>query len=334
MARRNGITVREFGVGFPPRFAKITYNKIIYSLNALPLGGFVRIKGEDGQEKGNDSFATQSAWVKTKVLLAGVSVNLVFAYVVMVFLLGTGVANIFPFTLPNSGFMSQRGDTVSRLQVVDVVPGSAADHAGLKLGNVITAINGTELASSEQLRDLTKSLHGQTVQIIYSQGDSEKSATVKLGDNQTQGYLGVATNQENRIHYSWIAAPFAAAVVTVKLAWSTLAAFGGLITGLVTRLHVSDQVTGPIGITAAVPRVSAFGIDYLLLLLTQISLSLAIVNALPISPLDGGKAVLVWLRALGLKITRRTELATQLIGFGLLIGLVVIITISDIVRLR
>ena len=334
MARRAGILVREFGIGFPPRLAKIRRGKTDYSINALPLGGFVSLKGEDEKEKGKDSYATQNTWVKTKVLLAGVTVNFAFAYILLTLLLIVGIADVFPFSMPDSGLLKQNYKGNVHVRIVDISEGSAAQNAHLATGDTVVTINGKPIHSQSDLRATTKELAGQSVVIEYTRNDITSTVTTTLGTSADKGYLGVVSTDEKKIQYPWYIAPIAGFVACLKLAWATLAAFGGFIAGLLTRHQVSESVAGPIGITAAIPRVRQFGFDYILLLMAQISISLAVVNSLPIPPLDGGKAVLVWLRRAGITVSKKVEQRVAIAGFVALIALVIIVSVSDVARLR
>jgi len=335
-ARRNGVLVREFGIGFPPRLFGFRRqgSKTTYSINALPIGGFVSLKGEDGKESGGDSLANQSTWVKTKVLLAGVTINLLIAYLILTGLLLAGVANVFPFTLPFSSWQTAQSHQASTVQVVDVESGSAASQIGLALGDTIKAIDGQTITGSNQLRDITKSDAGKSITINYRHANQDFSRQVTLGSSSARGYLGVATAQTTRIQYRWWAAPIAAMLISAQLAWATVAAFGGLIALLVTKARVPNTVAGPIGITAALPQVSAFGFANILLLIAQISLSLAVVNSLPIGPLDGSKVFVIWLRASGVKLSKRFEYGLQSAGLILLVIIIIAVTINDIVHLH
>ncbi len=145
--------------------------------------------------------------------------------------------------------------------------------------------------------------------------------------------LGVSTAPETLQRYPWYAAPVAAIAVIASMIWSTLAAFGGLITGLFTKAEVAQTVTGPIGITVIFSQVLKFGLAYVLGLVASISLSLAIINALPLPALDGGRLLIVILQRLGMRITDRIEAMVHTFGFVALIGLMIAVSVADIMRL-
>ncbi len=237
-ARRAGIAVREFGVGFPPRLYGRKKGNTIYSVNALPIGGFVSIKGEDGKEKGKDSFATKSAWVKTKVLLAGVTINFIIAYVIIAGLLAFGVANSFPFSLPFSSWQTAASKRPPNIRVVNVSSGSAADQAGVKTGDTIQSINGLAINSEDSLHNQTKANAGKAIQLALEHNGKLDTKQVTLGTSAEKGYLGVVTIEESKVQYRWWAVPVAAFVVCIQLVWATLAAFGNLISQLISHATV------------------------------------------------------------------------------------------------
>lgn len=335
MARRNGVKVDEFGVGFPPRLWGRKKGGVLYSINALPLGGFVKIKGETGHDKAKDSFSAQPAWVKTKILLAGVTMNLIFAYILLTILAAAGMPPLLPGKMPEFGPIKPHPVSSSHLMIMQTSKGSPAEQTGLKSGDWLITAEGTPLTSSEQLRDFTRAHADQTVVFTVKTSGQERAMKIRLGNKgSTGGILGVATIPEQLFRYDIWAAPIAAVIMTLQMIWATLAAFGGLITGLFLHAKVSEGVTGPIGITAIFTAVFKFGWRYLIALIASISLSLAIINALPIPALDGGRLLIVILDKLGLKISGRVENLVHIAGFAALIILMVIISITDIARLR
>ncbi|MBA3678642.1 site-2 protease family protein [Candidatus Saccharibacteria bacterium] len=335
-ARREGVTVEEFGIGFPPklggrRFKK--YGKTVFSINALPIGGFVRLKGEDGSEKGPDSFAVQKFWPKTRILMAGVTVNFIIAYVIFTFLLMIGMPPIGQ-TLPSFGPIQPKVMGQGELTIFSVTKDSAASKAGLVQGDTLISINNTGLRNNTELRDYTRAHAGEQVIIIAKHNGTQVEKVAILGTNQSVGILGVSAEQLQLSGYSWWAAPIAALVLMAQFVMATLAAFGNLIVGLFTRHTVSDQVSGPIGIVSIFSQIVNFGPRFVLLFVASISLSLAVINALPLPALDGGREFVLILKKLGVKITPERENIFHLMGFVALIGLMIIISISDIARMR
>jgi len=305
----------------------------MYSINLFPIGGFVRLKGEDSSEKGPDSFTEKKYWQKSKIVLAGVTVNLLIAYVIFYLLMVFGLPGILPNGFVNVGPIKPSRVVTSPLLTLSVKKGSAADKAGLKTGNEILKLNGETLKTTEQLQSLTKQNAGQKVQLTVKKTGDEQTLDVTLGNDQNQGYLGVSAQPVEVAYYNPLTALVAAFIAIIQLILATLAAFGDFIVGLFTKAQVSQNVAGPVGIASIFGVITKFGWRFVLAFTASISLSLAVINSLPLPALDGGRFAIMTLQRLGVKISPEKEALAHWIGFALLIILVIIVTISDITRL-
>lgn len=332
-ARREGVDVEEFGVGFPPKVYGVKKGKTLYSINALPLGGFVRLKGEDGIDKSKGSFVNAKFWPKTRIIMAGVFVNLVIAYIIFTILLIAGIPPLGK-NLPSFGPIKPTSQQLTKLTVLTVNNNSAAQKAGIRKGNEIISINSIIIGSNEELKEFTSSNAGKTVSVVISDGRNTNTKTVTLGTDKSAGILGITAEKMSYSKYSWWAAPIAAFVLMVELVVLTIAAFGNLIMGLFTQAKVGEQVSGPIGVWSIFSQITSFGWRYILLFIASISLSLGVINALPLPALDGGRQLMLILRKFGLKITNERENLVHVLGFVFLIGLMIVISISDIARLK
>ncbi len=355
VARRNGVKVEEFGIGFPPKIKgkkvahSILGDNVEYTLNWLPLGGFVRLKGEhdDASEKG--SYGAAGFWVKTRILLAGVFVNWMVAAILFTALAWMGLPKIIPdqFSVP--------ADTQMELKPVEVVSIAAdlpADRAGLKVGDKIIRFDNQKPASTSDLSKLVKEDAGKTVTMIYTRDNYEHTARVDLRSNNDdgKGYLGAGLGQQQLIHATW-SAPIVGIATTGQLTWVTLQGLGDTIskvfTGLVGQLNpdpvvrkaantnlsqAANSVAGPLGIFGIIfPAAEKAGPLQLLLLTAILSLTLAVMNVLPIPGLDGGR----WYLTAAFKIFKKPlteELEGKINGIGMmvLIVLMIVVTIADI----
>lgn len=333
-AKRSGIAVDEFGVGFPPKIFGINYKGTIYSVNFFPIGGFVKIKGETGHSTAQDSFVNKPVKTQAKVLLAGVMMNLLLAYVILTALIITGIPNILPIKLPTFGHYHPVTTGISHLAVTQVGAFTPADKTAIKVGDWIISAQGQTFATTRQLQDFTKAHAGQSVTFHLKTEGQLQDKTIQLNTTDNGGYLGVSTLPQSSSKYSWFVAPLASLVVLVKLVGATFVAFGKLIVSLVFHAKVTESVTGPIGITAILTQLQKFGGAYVFTLIASISLSLAVVNALPIPALDGGRLFVILLRRTGLKVTPRFEQVAHIVGFAVLVALIIMISLKDIARLR
>lgn len=353
VAMRNGVVVEEFGIGFPPRaWKKRLKNGVLFTLNWLPLGGFVRLKGEYDSATGEGTYGGASFWVKTKILVAGVVVNWVTAVLLFTILLLVGMPKMLEnqVTLPFDTTVNR-----SELTIARVTPSSPADKAGLKAGDNILSIGKSNVQTPQELIDQTKASAGQTVEINFIRDGSPETKTVTLNTQEQAvngGFLGVAPQQSETIHSTW-SAPILGVATAGQLTYETFKGVGSLIYNGITGFFgqffgsdasrqeakqnletVGDSVAGPIGILGVLfPSMVSAGPVQVLLLAGIISLTLAVMNFLPIPALDGGRWwTMAGFRLFRKKLTKEREENIQATGFLILMALTILVTWNDIGR--
>lgn len=333
VAKRNGVKVEEFGVGFPPKaWGRRLRNGILFTLNWLPLGGFVRLKGEHDAAEGPGTYGGATTWVKTKILLAGVFVNWITAVLIFTVVALVGMPKIFPdqFTVPSDTIT-----TVGPVTVASVVDDSPAQKAGLAEGDRITSINGQVVNESQQVVEIAKANAGQEVTLQYVRDGQPAQTTVTLNSSSgSQGYLGVAPGQQFTQRSTW-SAPIVGVGVTVQFTYETIKGLWQTIAQLSQAkfAEAGENVAGPIGIFSILKSSSDMGITPVLFLIGVISLTLAVMNSLPIPALDGGRLFVTLIyRALRRPLTKQREEAIQMAGFVVLMAIVVLVTVADVGR--
>lgn len=336
VARRRGVEVEEFGIGFPPRlWGKKLKNGTLLSINWLPLGGFVRLKGEHDAATGKGTYGSASLWVKTQILLAGVVVNWLTAALIFTILAFTGMPELpqlkDQFTVPSDTTYS-KNDVVAAAVTKD----SPAAKAGLQPRDIIVSVAGEKLENAEQLSKLTEKNAGKTVAIAIERNEQPQTLHVALHKERQkdQGYAGISPMQEVLRRSTW-SAPIVGIGLTIQFTGYSLAGLvqtvGQVFTGQLSQ--ASQNVTGPVGIFAYLQQGSEAGFTPVLFLIGIISLSLAIMNVLPIPALDGGRLFVTLLfRVLKKPLTKEREEAIQNTGFLALIMLLVLITVIDVGR--
>jgi regulator of sigma E protease len=329
MARRAGVRVHEFAIGFPPR-ARVLKNdgETLYTLNWLPIGGFVKLEGEDGDSDDPRSFTQARFSTKQLILLAGVVMNLVLALAIMIF-----VAWVPQKTLA--------------IQFQTVQAGSPAEAAGLRPGSQIVAVNGQRYDAFDLGDAIVKDLRanaGQTVTIdlIDPSGEAYTATPTLRPESQigpSQGALGIVDLKAALLDETFTRTPGEALVTGFQ---RTVAAFGLILEGLASLLSAivtsptqPPPVTGPIGIAEQVTTVFwQAGPIATLYLAGLLSANLALVNILPFPPLDGGRMLMIAIKRIaGAKVSVRAEQATYLVGFAFLFAFLIWITVFDIARL-
>jgi regulator of sigma E protease len=325
VARRAGVKVHEFGIGFPPR-ARILHRgkETLYTLNWLPIGGFVRLEGEEGESIDPRAFVNQSLRTRVIILLAGVVMNLLLA--------GALMATIAFVGDPSTSIR------VEELPAATDGSTSPAQAAGLVVGDEIVAIDGAPQAwfdgPDAGLRRL-RSRAGQTITLTVRHADGSTTDTsAKLNDQAVidagRGALGIKFSLSASTPIS--RDPISALGVGVRRTAEACTLILGAVRDLIADI-AHPVVSGPIGIVSAVGTVRAEPPVFMLYLLALLSANLAVVNALPLPPLDGGRvAVALIKRVAGARLSVSAERAAYLVGFVLLMAFLVYISIFDIAR--
>lgn len=359
VARRNGVRVKEFGIGFPPRAkgwivkSSVLGKNVLYSLNWLPLGGFVNLQGENDSSRKKGDFGAASFWAKTKILLAGVFVNWVTAAVLLSILAVMGMPKVI-----ENQFMLASDTTVqvSPVKVSAVSNGLPAEQAGIKAGDELVSVAGLKLTDVTKLTAISKEHAGKTIEIVYKHGGETRTASVTLRseNDDKKGYLGLSGAQKTAYRSTW-SAPIVGVVLTGQFTAYTFQSLGttlvNFVTGLAQQLsfdsatreaggeklaEVNQNVGGPIAILGMLfPEARADGLGSLLLVTALISLTLAVMNILPIPALDGGRWFVTFLyhKILRKPLSKETEEKIHGTGFMILMGLFVLIIIADIMKL-
>ena len=306
MARRNGVDVEEFGFGFPPRLIGIKRGKTIYSINLLPLGGFVKMKGESTVDHIKGTFGAASFLAKTKILLAGVTMNALLAFIVLLWLCLTGLP---PIIKGQYSFGTTHYAQPKQVMAVAVEANSPAANAGLNRGDMLLSGNGQKLTTEADLLQFTKANAGKTVTLKVKSGDQIRTVEPTLrGPDRKKGFLGVTPFQTYQLRYDFFGALVTAAGITLQLMYQTFLAFAGLIGGLFIHGQVSENVTGPVGIFVLLSNIVDLGLPYILIFVASISISLAVINVLPLPALDGGRyALVVAQRITGKALSQKVE---------------------------
>jgi regulator of sigma E protease len=350
MARRNGVEVEEFGIGFPPaawrKRIKSEKGDYDFTLNWLPLGGFVKLKGEHDADEKQGTFGAASLSAKVKIMLAGVVMNLFAAFVILTILAWIGMPKLVPdqFTVP-SDTTTIRQDVL----VAFVEEDSPAEEAGLEQRDVLISIGPIdgekqELKTAAQLPEITEQFAGQEVEIQFMRGDESITSNVELRSqdevnaskdtDEPVGHLGIAPTEYAVDRSTW-SAPIVAGGLIAQFAALTYqgigSALGNLITGNTSA--AGEQVAGPVGIFVLLQEGTFLGIEFILIIIAVISLTLALINALPIPALDGGRLFVTLLfKAIRKPLTPELEDRIHGTGLALLLLLFVVITIVDINR--
>jgi regulator of sigma E protease len=346
VARRNGVEVEEFGIGFPPKaWSKKTKGGFDFSVNWLPIGGFVKLKGESDSAKEKGSLGAASTWAKAKIMLAGVAMNLVVAFVLLTALAWLGLPKII-----DNQFTVKSDTKVARNDVLAgyVEAKSPAAKAGIEPRDKLVAIGTKDdkvnINAAEDLPAITEAFAGQKVSITYDHKGKQvtKETTLRATKeveeskktNNPKGYLGISPTELTISRSTW-SAPIVGAGLIGQFTAATFQGLGATIAALFQGEghKAAEQVSGPVGIVVLLKDGSLLGYQFMLMIIAIISLTLAIMNVLPIPALDGGRLFMVLLsRLFGKQISQEMEERIVGASFLLLMFLIVLITIVDVKR--
>ena len=367
MAKKTGMRVDEFGIGFPPKVASIKKGETEYSFNLLPIGGFVRIFGEDALEASSPvpspdgkpdakldaepglggtnsntrknldfdrSFIAKSPLQQSLVLIAGVTMNMMFAWFLFILVFAIGIPTVVD---------EADASPDARLIVSEVLADSPAAEVGLPRGAVITGLSygneSDQILNVSSFQAFTEDRPEQALEVTYTYAGEEKSVSVMpetglVEEMPERAVMGVALAMVDVV-----SEPIHVAVIEgTKQTYNTLIAVTVGISTLVydALLFQADLsgVAGPVGIVGLVEEASQFGLTSLLLFTALISINLAVINLLPFPALDGGRLLFVAIEVIKGSPIRPVWVARlNTLGFFLLILLMVAVTWSDIAKI-
>lgn len=363
-ARKFGVAAEEFGLGFPPRIFGVQIWKqsgktrrnwrliwgareltdedkkfgTVYSLNWLPLGGFVKIKGENGpsassgqaKDEDRDSFASRPIWQRGIMLAAGVIMNIVLAMILIIAGFMVGLPQNLDSGVPARASVSDR-----KIQVVQVMKNSPAQLADLKIGDTIVSIDNNKFTSFEALQNYVNSKIGVELNYKIKRGQDflDKKITPVLRQETGKGGVGVAISETGIIRYPWYLAILEGVKMTFILIWAIIVAFYELIKGLIFGQGVTADLAGPVGIATITGQVARLGFVYLMQFTALLSINLAVINFFPFPALDGGRFLFLIIEKIKrAPVKRELENLIHNIGFALLMILILVVTFRDVAK--
>ncbi|MBI4118462.1 MAG: RIP metalloprotease RseP [Parcubacteria group bacterium] len=341
VAKRAGIRVDEFGIGFPPKLFGKKYGETEYTVNALPFGGFVRIFGENpdeeslhGEDKGR-SFVNKPKWIQAVVITAGVFSNVLLAWVLISFGLMAGLP-VSEGTIPRGGVLEN-----AQLTVISVLDNSPAAKAGLLPGDrILSLIVGGETVTKPDAKTMQSFIQAHDsapITVAYVRnGDISLEALVTPERGVVGDLPGVGITMDviGTVHLPFLQALWEGARMTGMLLLAIVTSFASLIASMFNGTADFSGLAGPVGIAGIVGDAADFGFVYLLSLTAFISLNLAVINLVPFPALDGGRLFFLGIEALkGSPISPRITNVAHFFGFVILIGLMLAVTYNDLVRL-
>lgn len=332
MAKKCGVKVEEFAVGFPPRIYSKKKGETEYSINLIPLGGYVKMLGELEHSKDKRAFENQKPGKRFVIAISGVLMNVVLAWFLLTVGFAIGMSPVVsnPNTIPGKVLSSE-------VIIAGTLKDSVAEKADLQSGDIL--LSGTakgetvEIKTTDDLSNFTNKHKGSEVTISYKndQGTHQKNVTLP----KEQYPLGVQMVQKSIIRVPWYKAPYVALRETYQVFKLTFEFIGGFFTNLFSTGKVSDEVGGPVSIYVYTGLAIKAGFMVLLQFVALLSINLALINILPFPALDGGRIVFIVLEKIfGKKVVReKVENIIHTAGYALLILLMIAITYKDILKL-
>ena len=352
-AKKFGIKVEEFGFGFPPRLFAKKIGETLYSINWLPIGGFVKLYGEDeagggkiriskseirnNKEDIKRAFFARPVWQRALVIVAGVAMNFLLSVVIISYMFGVSGVKM----------------PADKVIVTDLVKGAPAEVAGIKKGDTIEAINGTKITNTDQLISITKKHLGEEIVLRINpstkfrvkdqpfdkvQGKKSNIKDIKLIPRKTypknEGPMGIAISQDIITKkYPLYLAPLVGTKEALHTSWLIVSGLGKMVFDLISQGQAPEGVAGPVGIARLTGQFVEIGPLAVMSFLAILSLNLAILNILPIPALDGGRLFFILIELiLGKRVSQKFEAKAHAVGMAILLTLVAVITLNDIIK--
>jgi len=333
LAKRFGVKVEEFGIGYPPRLFGKKFGETIYSLNLLPFGAFVKIYGEEGGIENYRSFSQKPIWQRMLIVLGGVLSFWIVSILLLSLVMGLGA----PTAISDEENGSQRD---AKIQIAAIASDSPAEKAGIKPGDTIKqlTINNQQLTINKvkEIQELTEKHKGEEVTLTLQRGKEifDVSLVPRINPPSGEEAMGVALVRTAIKSYPWWQSGWQGIKATFNLTLAVIEGWSGAIKNIVKGESSGVQLMGPVGIFSLFNQAGQMGVNYFLQFIAVISVYIALFNILPIPAVDGGKLLFLIIEAIRKKpISPKIEQNITTVFFALLIMMMIWVTIKDVARL-
>ena len=328
LAKKFDVKVEEFGIGYPPRIWGRKIGETIFSINLLPLGGFVKILGEEERKKDPRSFSQKPIWQRALIVLGGC-----ISFWIISFLLLSLVMNLGTFrTIDDNVEVS-----LAKVQIVAIAPNSPAQKAGLKVGDIIkelkTQNSNLKIDKVKQVQELTQANKGKEITLIVERGKEilEVKLVPRTSPPSGEGPIGIGLVRVTKESFPWYLAFYKGILATGNLTFLVVKGWILALINLFKGLPPQIEIMGPIGITKMSGKIAQMGISYFLQFIAILSIYVGLFNLLPIPALDGGKLLFLGIEKLrGRPISQKIEQKITAFFFALLVGLMIFVTIKEL----
>ncbi|MCK4781934.1 RIP metalloprotease RseP [Candidatus Parcubacteria bacterium] len=332
IAKKFGVRVDEFGIGYPPRIFGKKYGETLYSLNLLPLGAFVKIYGDEAEPLVQDksqrekrdprSFTSKPIWQRALILFGGVAAFWLIAWVLLSFVFVIGV---------QQGISDEVQSPGAKVLITAIASESPAQEAGLKPGDTIV-----KFQKVIEVQDFIGGHKGEEIILTIQRGKEifDVSLVPRISPPEGEGAIGIGLARIAIKSYPWYEAPLKGAEAVATMTYLLIEGLYKTIAQAISGTPTQAQLVGPIGLGSLMVQAAQIGLSYYLQFIAMISIYLAIFNLLPIPALDGGRLLFLGIEKIkGRPINQLLEQKINTVFFFLLIGLMIFVTIKDIGRL-
>jgi len=335
VAKRFGVKVEEFGIGYPPRLFGKRIGETIYSLNLIPFGGFVRMYGEEKDIKDPRSFTGKPIWQRTLIIIGGVVAFWVIAAILLTIVFGLGA--------PTAVSDEENGNLIDpKVQIMAVASNSPAEKTGLKTGDTIVNLKFQILKIKtdkvKEVQEFIEAHKGKEITLSIQRGKDifDISLIPRVEPPKDEGAMGVALVRTAIKAYPWYQSPIQGILATGNLTIAIVQGWGRILGSLLKGEGMPSgvKIAGPVKIFIMIGESVRLGLVNFLSFIAMISVAVALFNILPIPALDGGKILFLGIEAVRKKpVSQKIEQNITVAFFMILIALMVLVTIKDITKI-
>ena len=322
------VDVEEFAIGFPPEILSWKRKGVKYSINWIPMGGFVKIKGEQGEGLDDPrSFVNQAAWKKILIVSAGVLMNFFLAFILLSIVFMSG----FPQELTSD--INQENVRDKNIVILQIAENSPAARVGLEIGDKIRRVNGQTFYNDEDVYAQLEFLRGEEIELIVLKSNNQEAVynlKHEVLEEGAQSRLGIGITETGIVDYGFFGSIWQGLKVTIFMIGSIIQALYSLIANLITKGDLAEGFGGPVAVAVITGQIVKLGFIHIIYFAALLSINLGVINFFPFPALDGGRALFILVQAVTRrKLNEKVEAWIHNSGFIILILLLIVITFRD-----